>query len=113
MGLAKDMERVNPHLVYPTSIYQTAGGNCFSSSDSSKIEAFLTTQKTSSIRIESNLLSTSSITLRDLYKPLTRCVAVVDKTVFGLWGDKISNISLSTESSLHAWCTEHLRLTSI
>jgi len=87
--LSKDMERVNPHLVYPTSIYQTAGGQCFSSSDSSKIEAFLTTQKTSSIRIESNLLSTTSTTLRDLYKPLSRCVAVVDKTVYGLWGEKI------------------------
>jgi len=87
--LSKDMERINPHLVYPTSIYQTAGGQCFSSSDSSKIEAFLTTQKTSSIRIESNLLSTSSTTLRDLYKPLSRCVAVIDKTVYGLWGDKI------------------------
>merc|ERR550525_361445 len=87
--LSKDMQRVNPHLVYPTSIYQTAGGQCFSSNDSSKIEAFLTTQKTSSIRIESNLLSTSSTTLRDLYKPLSRCVAVVDKTVYGLWGDKI------------------------
>jgi len=87
--LSKDMERVNPHLVYPTSIYQTAGGQCFSSTDSSKIEAFLTTQKTSSIRIESNLLSTVSTTLRDLYKPLSRCVAVVDKTVYGLWGDKI------------------------
>jgi len=87
--LSKDMERVNPHLVYPTSIYQTAGGQCFSSGDSSKIEAFLTTQKTSSIRIVKDLLTTESKVLRDLYKPLSRCVAVIDKTVFGLWGDKI------------------------
>merc|ERR1719461_1451254 len=87
--LSKDMERINPHLVYPTSIYQTAGGHTFSSGDSSKIEAFLTTQKTSSIRIESNLLSTSSTTLRDLYKPLSRCVAVIDQTVDGHWGTKL------------------------
>merc|ERR1719463_734514 len=34
------MQTKNPHLVFPTSIYQTSGGHTFSSGDSSKIEAF-------------------------------------------------------------------------
>jgi len=88
--VAKKMEAINPHLVYPTSIYQTAGGQCFSTGNSSKIEAFLTTKKTSSIRILNKTLDVESLYLRNLYKPLNRCVCVVDQTVDGLWGEKIN-----------------------
>merc|ERR1719158_2670839 len=85
---AKMMESKNPHLVFPTSIYQTSGGHTFSSADSSKIEAFLSTVKTSSIRIMNQVLNIESTYLRDLYKPLTRCVCVIDQTVDGHWGTK-------------------------
>lgn len=86
---AKTMETKNPHLVFPTSIYQTSAGSTFSSADSSKIEAFLSCTKTSSIRIMNHVLSGDSTYLRDLYKPLGRCVAVVDKTVDQCWGKQI------------------------
>jgi len=89
--ISKTMEVTNPHLVYPTSIYQTSGGQCFSTSDSSKIEAFLSTTKTSSIRILNRVLDVDSLYLRNLYKPLSRCVCVIDKTVDGHWGDKLDN----------------------
>merc|ERR1712156_500878 len=88
--VAKRMQTKNPHLVFPTSIYQTSGGHTFSSGDSSKIEAFLTTKKTSSIRILNKTLDVESLYLRNLYKPLIRCVCVVDQTVDGLWGEKIN-----------------------
>jgi len=87
--ISKQMETKNPHLVYPTSIYQTAGGKCFSTSNSSKIEAFLSTTKTSSIRILNRVLEFESLYLRDLYKPLRRCVCVIDKTVDGHWGEQL------------------------
>jgi len=83
------METINPHLVYPTTIYQTAGGQCFSTKDSSKIEAFLSTVKTSSIRILNRTLHLDSLYLRNLYKPLERAVVVIDKTVDGLWGEQL------------------------
>jgi len=86
---AKIMETKNPHLVFPTSIYQTSGGHTFSSGDSSKIEAFLSTVKTSSIRIMNAVLETESTYLRDLYKPLNRCVCVIDQTVDGHWGEQL------------------------
>merc|ERR1719195_1884035 len=81
--VAKRMQTKNPHLVFPTSIYQTSGGHTFSSGDSSMIEAFLSTVKTSSIRIMNSVLDTRSTYLRDLYKPLDRCVCVIDQTVDG------------------------------
>ena len=87
--ISKQMETTNPHLVYPTSIYQTAGGKCFSTSNSSKIEAFLSTTKTSSIRILNRVLDFESYYLPDLYRPLRRCVCVIDKTVDGHWGEKL------------------------
>jgi len=83
------MQTKNPHLVFPTSIYQTSGGHTFSSGDSSKIEAFLSTVKTSSIRIMNNVLNIQSTYLRDLYKPLSRCVCVIDQTVDGHWGKQL------------------------
>jgi len=86
---AKMMESKNPHLVFPTSIYQTSGGHTFSSGDSSKIEAFLSTVKTSSIRIMNAVLESESTYLRDLYKPLDRCVCVIDQTVDGHWGEHL------------------------
>merc|ERR1712117_891115 len=87
---AKAMQSKNPHLVFPTSIYQTSGGHTFSSGDSSKIEAFLSTVKTSSIRIMNAVLETESTYLRDLYKPLDRCVCVIDQTVDGHWGEQLN-----------------------
>merc|ERR1719356_2378892 len=62
----------------------------FSSGDSSKIEAFLSTVKTSSIRIMNAVLETESTYLRDLYKPLDRCVCVIDQTVDGHWGEQLN-----------------------
>jgi len=88
-AIAKDMQTKNPHLVFPTSIYQTSGGATYSSGDSSKIEAFLSTVKTSSIRIMNSVLDIKSHYLRDLYKPLSRCVCVIDKTVDGHWGSQL------------------------
>jgi len=87
---AKAMQSKNPHLVFPTSIYQTSGGHTFSSGDSSKIEAFLSTVKTSSIRIMNAVLENESTYLRDLYKPLDRCVCVIDQTVDGHWGEQLN-----------------------
>jgi len=88
---AKTMQAKNPHLVFPTSIYQTAGGSTYSSKDSSKIEAFLSTVQTASIRIMNDVLSHDSIYLRDLYKPLSRCVCVIDKTVDQAWGTTLDS----------------------
>merc|ERR1719419_1606358 len=87
---AKEMQSKNPHLVFPTSIYQTSGGHTFSSGDSSKIEAFLSTVKTASIRIMNAVLEPESTYLRDLYKPLDRCVCVIDQTVDGHWGEQLN-----------------------
>jgi len=87
---AKEMQTKNPHLVFPTSIYQTSGGHTFSSGDSSKIEAFLSTVKTASIRIMNAVLSSESRYLRDMYKPLGRCVCVIDETVDGHWGEALN-----------------------
>merc|ERR1719285_1566428 len=45
--VAKRMQTKNPHLVFPTSIYQTSGGHTFSSGDSSKITRRIAQSETS------------------------------------------------------------------
>jgi 3-dehydroquinate synthase len=85
----KKFEDLDPQLVHPTSIYKTNSGRCYSCTDSSKIEAFLETQQTASIRIKAHVLDLGNTYLRNIYKPLGRCVMVIDEHVDGLWGEEL------------------------
>mmetsp|Transcript_12500 Transcript_12500/g.30767 ORF Transcript_12500/g.30767 Transcript_12500/m.30767 type:complete len:881 (+) Transcript_12500:252-2894(+) len=88
---ADKLELMDPHAVYPTSIYRQCYGTTLSNGDSSRIEAVLGTTISTSIKIKAGLLEVSSPELRDVYKPLGRCVAVVDKYVDGIYGKQIDN----------------------
>lgn len=100
----KDFEELEPQLVHPTTIYKTNSGRCYSSQDSSKIEAFLETQQTASIRIKSDVISLENKYLRNLYKPLGRCVMVIDSHVDGIWGTALQNYFANYDIELIKLC---------
>jgi len=89
--LANDvaLEKIDPHSVYPTSIYRYCDGCVLASSDSQTIEAVMTTNITTTIKIARRILEPSTKTLAEVYKPLGRCIAVVDDKVDNLYGEQL------------------------
>ena len=87
--LANDvaLEKIDPHAVYPTSIYRHCDGTTMASLDSQTIEAVMSTNITTTIKITRGILDPSNQILAEVYKPLGRCVAVVDDKVEKLFGE--------------------------
>lgn len=81
------LEKIDPHSVYPTSIYRHCDGLTLATPDSQTIEAVMSTTLTTTIKITRNILDPKNKILADVYKPLGRCVAVVDDKVEGLFGE--------------------------
>jgi len=100
--LANDvaLERIDPHSVYPTSIYRYCDGCVLATADSRSIEAVMTTNITTTIKITRRILEPSCRTLSEVYKPLGRCVAVVDDKVEKLYGERLQNYFDSNEIPL-------------
>ena len=88
--LSSRLEKEDPHAVYPTSCYREGSGHVVSSDDDQKVEAVMHSQTFTSIRVTEKVLSPENSTLRDIYKPLDRCVAVVDTNVEENFGEEIS-----------------------
>lgn len=80
----------DPHALYPTSIYRQSSGHVTSSKDSTAIEGIMSTTITTSIEIVRDILHPESTQLRNIYKPLGRCVAIVDERLDGLYGDSLN-----------------------
>merc|ERR1719440_724652 len=83
------LEQADPHAVYPTSIYRTCDALTLATSDT--IEAVMSTSITTTIKITRNVLDPTNRLLYDMYKPLGRCVAVIDDKVEKLYGTQIDN----------------------
>ena len=60
------------------------------SPDSQTIEAVMSTNITTTIKITRNILNPSNTVLADVYRPLGRCVAVVDDKVEKHFGDELN-----------------------
>jgi len=86
----QELEKVEPHAVYPTSPFRSCDGQVLASEDSSLIEGVMSTTITTTIKIVTGVLDPENATLRQVYGPLGRCVAVVDKHVESLYGDRIN-----------------------
>eukprot|EP00178_Gracilaria_changii_P022737 TRINITY_DN677_c0_g1_i1.p2 TRINITY_DN677_c0_g1~~TRINITY_DN677_c0_g1_i1.p2 ORF type:complete len:903 (-),score=140.60 TRINITY_DN677_c0_g1_i1:12111-14819(-) len=79
------------HAIFPTSVYRQCAGHVSSSDDSCMIEAVMGTTISTSIEICRDVLNPSSNMLSDVYKPLGRCVAVVDERLDGLYGKNLNH----------------------
>lgn len=80
----------DPHAIFPTSIYRQCYGHVTSSDDSRVIEGVMGTSITTTIEIVRDVLSPQSTQLRDMYKPLGRCIAVVDERLDSLYGEEMT-----------------------
>jgi len=91
--LANDIALVSidPHSVYPTSIYRHCDGCMMATTDSRTIEAVMTTDITTTIKITRGILEPSSRVLAEVYQPLGRCIAVVDDKVESLYGEVLQD----------------------
>jgi len=61
-----ELESIDPHAVYPTSIYRHCDGLTLATADSQTIEAVMSTTLTTTIKITSNVLDPSNRILADL-----------------------------------------------
>jgi len=85
-----ELETSEPHAVYPTSTYRSCDGHVVATEDASLIESVMSTTLTTTIKIQSNLLSLTNQTLRNVYGPLGRCTCVIDRRVDELHGGRLS-----------------------
>ena len=74
----------DPHSVYPTNIYRYSSGTTVSAPDCSTIESLMSLSLSTTIKIKKRVLDPNDLTLADIYKPLGRCVAIVDDKVAGI-----------------------------
>merc|ERR1719367_403765 len=86
---AVHLEVADPHAVYPTSIYRQCDALTLATKDASTIEAIMSTSLTTTIKITRGVLGSANRLLYDVYKPLGRCVAVIDDKVEALYGAEL------------------------
>merc|ERR1719253_2200963 len=91
MENAAYLEDADSHAVYPTSIYRQCDALTLATPDAATIESVMSTSITTTIKIARNVLDPSNHLLFDVYKPLGRCVAVVDDKVDKYFGAEIDN----------------------
>merc|ERR1712238_42291 len=84
------LENIDPHAIFPTSISRVCDGFTMATPTSQTIEAVMSTTLTTSIKITRNVLETDNKILAEIYRPLGRCVAVIDDKVEGYFGKQIS-----------------------
>merc|ERR1719336_1321370 len=85
------LEVADPHAVYPTSIYRQCDALTLATQDASTIEAIMSTSLTTTIKITRDVLSSANRLLYDVYKPLGRCVAVIDDKVEAIYGAELDD----------------------
>ena len=83
------LEEIDPHAVYPTSIYRHCDGLTLATADSQTIEAVMSTTLTTTIKITRDVLDPKNRILADVYQPLGRCVALIDDKVVPHYGKKL------------------------
>ena len=87
--LAEDLVDCNPHALYPTSAYRACDGHVQSSADQRTVEAVMSFSTFSSIRVVDRILDPLDRTLRDIYRPLGRCVCFIDCNVEEFYGAEL------------------------
>lgn len=80
----------DPHAIAATSPYRRSGGRVVASADARSVEASMTQQTFTSLRVVDGVLDPSEPLLADLYAPLGRCVAFVDRNVMDHHGDALA-----------------------
>ncbi|CAD7927440.1 unnamed protein product, partial [Amoebophrya sp. A120] len=79
MENAEALESIDPHAVYPTSIYRRCDGLTLATENAQTIEALMETSLTTTIKITQNVLDPEkNHLLKSVYEPLGRVVILID-----------------------------------
>ena len=87
--LAQSLVETNPHALYPTSTYRACDGFVESTADQNTVEAVMSFSTFSSIKVVDRALDPADRTLRDIYRPLGRCVCFIDRNVAEFYGQDL------------------------
>ena len=86
---ADTMEKCDPHAVYPTNIYRQCDGCTVTAKDFTTIESVMSTTLTTTIKVRKKVLEPTNETLSSIYKPLGRCIAIIDDKVANMYGKEL------------------------
>ncbi|KAL7568105.1 hypothetical protein ACA910_019503 [Epithemia clementina (nom. ined.)] len=92
----EQLENMEPHALYPTSIYRQSDGCTVATPDSQAMEAVMSTTLTTSIRIESHVLAFNCPLLAEMYRPLGRVVIVLDDKLGRDMPDTLGLVEVAT-----------------
>ncbi|WP_430908206.1 sedoheptulose 7-phosphate cyclase [Maribacter sp. 2-571] len=88
-SLIAELEKSDPHAIYPTSPYRESKGTVSTSLDDKHIEAVMTTSTMTEIHISEGVLQVENTILKNLYQPLGRCICVLDSNISEHYRDDI------------------------
>ena len=90
----------DPHAIYPTSPYRVGDGHVVNHDDFCEVEAVMSFQTHTSIRVVEGVLGHDQPLLKDLYRPLGRCVCVIDENVEKFFGWQVESYFAAHEIEL-------------
>lgn len=99
--LACGLEADAPHAIYPTSNYRESNGSVESTADDQTIEAVMSVSTFSTIKIVDHAIDVNQPVIRDIYKPLGRCICLVDENVEEFYGEQLETYFKHHEIALH------------
>ena len=79
----------NPHALYQTSPYRRCDGRVTGTADNGSVEAVMNLQTFASIRMIDHVLDIDQPALKNVYRPLGRCVCIIDRNVDALYGERL------------------------
>ncbi len=81
LALEESLVREQPHALYPTSPFRESSGSTLSNTDYQHVEAVMTSRTFTTVKVVEGVLQPECDVLRDIYKPLGRCVCIIDQNV--------------------------------
>ncbi len=91
LSLELDLADESPHAIYPTSPFRESSGSVVSQADFQQVEACMTSTTHTSIKVVENVLDTDNSLLREIYKPLGRCICLIDENVERFFGWRVES----------------------
>ncbi|MEM9943903.1 MAG: sedoheptulose 7-phosphate cyclase, partial [Planctomycetota bacterium] len=85
------LEQSKPHAIYPTSVFRKCSGHVAADSNFTAVEATISSQTHTSIRVVEDALNPDEPILASVYRSLSRCVCLIDKNVDQHFGSKLED----------------------
>ncbi len=80
----------DPHAIYPTSSFRSGTGHVVASESFDQVDAVMESRSFTTVKIVEDVLSLEQPLLRDFYRPLGRCVCLVDRNVETHYGEALA-----------------------